>query len=79
MSTLHYQYFGYIGRMLIVVGVVIVAIGLLLMYFSKYGLVGKLPGDIVIQKGSFVFYLPITSMLIVSIIATAISGIFFRR
>ena len=54
-------------RWLVAIGVVLVLIGLLWPLLSKLGL-GRLPGDIVIERGNFRFYFPIVTCLIVSII-----------
>ena len=54
-----------ISRFLITLGLVILAVGVLWPIISKLGL-GRLPGDIVIERDGFSFYLPITTGLIVS-------------
>ena len=65
------------GRWLIVVGVILVIAGLLWPWFVKMGL-GNLPGDIRIERKGFVFYFPLTSGLIVSVVLTLILWIFRR-
>jgi hypothetical protein len=54
-------------RWLVAIGLVLVVIGLLWPLLSKLGL-GRLPGDIVIERGNFRFYFPIVTCLIVSIV-----------
>jgi hypothetical protein len=54
-----------ISRFLITLGLVILAVGVLWPIISKLGL-GRLPGDIVIERDGFSFYFPITTGLIVS-------------
>lgn len=54
-------------RWLVAIGLVLVVIGLLWPLLSKLGL-GRLPGDIVIERGNFRFYLPIVTCLIVSVV-----------
>ncbi|WP_411726236.1 DUF2905 domain-containing protein [Methyloglobulus sp.] len=68
------------GKIITVLGVVLVIIGLAVSYAPwLINWFGKLPGDIRIQnKNSFVF-IPIVSMLIVSIIFTLIINLFFRK
>lgn len=56
-----------IGRLLIVVGGVIVVAGILLMAFGRLG-VGKLPGDIVVRRGNFTFYFPLMTSILLSLI-----------
>jgi Protein of unknown function (DUF2905) len=54
-------------RWLVVIGLVLVVIGLSWPLLSKLGL-GRLPGDIVIERGNFRFYFPIVTCLIVSVV-----------
>jgi hypothetical protein len=54
-------------KILITLGIVLLAAGLLWPLIAKLGL-GRLPGDIVIRREGFSFYFPITTMIIVSII-----------
>jgi Protein of unknown function (DUF2905) len=59
------------GRWLIALGVLLVVVGLLWPWFSKLGL-GRLPGDIVIERRGFHFYFPIATCLVVSVILSVI-------
>ncbi|MER9466061.1 DUF2905 domain-containing protein [Mesorhizobium sp. M0482] len=59
------------SRTLIVVGLSIVAIGLLWRWLARTGL-GRLPGDIVIERENFRLYVPITTGILVSIVLSAI-------
>lgn len=65
------------SRALILIGIAIVLIGLLWPWLSKLGL-GRLPGDIVVQRQGFSFYFPIVTCLIISVIASLLFW-FFRR
>jgi hypothetical protein len=64
----------HIAKLLIIVGVVTAAIGILLLLFRNSGIpfLGKLPGDIFIQKKNYTFYFPIATSIILSIILTLI-------
>jgi uncharacterized membrane protein YkgB len=62
--------------MLILLGVLIIAIGLLLLIGEKIPWVGKLPGDIIIRKEKFSFYFPITTCILISIILTLLFTLF---
>jgi len=64
-------------KTLIIAGAAILLIGLLWPWLSKLGL-GRLPGDIVIRRDGFVFYFPVTTMILASIIATALWRLFGR-
>jgi hypothetical protein len=54
-------------RFLIVLGLVILVAGLLWPYLSRIGL-GRLPGDIVIERGNVTFYFPLMTCLLVSLV-----------
>ena len=65
------------GKYIIVAGIVIVIIGVIIYFFSdKLNWIGRLPGDIRIEKDNFRFYFPITTMIIESVILTIIIQIF---
>jgi hypothetical protein len=53
-------------RLLIVLGLLLVLAGILWPWLTRLGL-GRLPGDIVVRHGSFSFYFPIVTCLVVSI------------
>jgi hypothetical protein len=59
------------SRALIVFGVVLIALGLLWPVLVKLGL-GRLPGDIVIERGNFQLYLPLATSLLVSLLISAV-------
>lgn len=60
-----------VPRLLIIFGLVLVALGLLWPVVGKLGL-GRLPGDIVIERGNFHLYVPITTSLIISAILSLV-------
>lgn len=66
-----------IGRILILIGAVLVVLGLAWPWISKLGL-GRLPGDIVIEREGFTFYFPITTMILVSVLLSILFWIFRR-
>ena len=66
---------GSFGKLFISIGLII--IGGIFLLGEKFGL-GKLPGDIFIQKGNFTFFFPIVSTLIISLILTLILNLFKR-
>lgn len=59
------------SRTLIILGIVILVVGLLWPWLSKLGL-GRLPGDIIVERENFRFYFPLATSIIVSIILTLI-------
>ncbi|ACA59869.1 DUF2905 domain-containing protein [Candidatus Desulforudis audaxviator] len=67
------------GRTLIIVGVLIVVLGALLYFGGKILGIGRLPGDILIQRGNFTLYFPLATAILLSIILTLVLNLFFRR
>ena len=59
------------GRLLIILGIVLVVLGILWPLVTRLGL-GRLPGDIVIERENFRLYIPIMTSLIVSIVLSVI-------
>jgi Protein of unknown function (DUF2905) len=55
-----------VARWLIILGVVLVVVGLLWPWLSRLGL-GRLPGDIVIERENFRLYIPITTSILISL------------
>jgi len=67
-----------LGRILIIIGVIIVVLGLLLAFGGRIPLLGKLPGDILIKKDGISFYFPIVTVLLLSVILTLIINFVLR-
>jgi len=61
-----------IGKLLILGGAFLISFGLLLVFWQRIPFLGKLPGDIFVQKGDFQLFLPVTTCLIISILLTII-------
>ena len=68
-----------LGKALIFFGVILVGVGFLLVLFNKIPFLGKLPGDIYIQKKNLTFYFPLTTSIIVSIVLSLIFRLWPRR
>jgi hypothetical protein len=56
------------GKLLIIVGFVCIIAGVLIIYLPRIPFLGKLPGDIRIEKENFKFYLPLTTSIIISVL-----------
>ena len=67
-----------IGRVLLVFGVLLIVVGGALILAEKLGL-GRLPGDLVVEKKGFRLYVPIATSIVVSLILTAILNLAFRK
>ena len=61
-----------LGRILIVVGLVLAALGILLTLGAKIPGLGRLPGDIVIERGGFRLYLPLATSILLSLVLTGV-------
>ncbi len=67
------------GKIIILAGAGIILIGILIYFFhDKFGWIGRLPGDIRIERDNFQFYFPITTMILASILLTVIVNIIKR-
>lgn len=67
------------GKLLIIAGIVLIVIGIVVLLTDKWQLLGHLPGDIEVTKGNFSFHFPIMTSLLISVVATIILNILFRR
>ncbi len=68
-----------IGKLLIIVGGFIVVVGLFLALGLRIPYLGKLPGDISVDRGNVHFYFPIVTGLLLSLVLTLVLNVFFRR
>lgn len=66
------------GRALIVLGLLLAVVGVMMVLGSKLGL-GRLPGDIVIEKKGFRFQFPIVTSIVVSIVLSLLLNLLLRR
>ena len=64
--------------MLLVAGVLIAALGAILLLADRFGL-PRLPGDILVRRDNFTFYMPLGLMIVVSIVLTIIVNLLSRR
>jgi hypothetical protein len=64
------------GRLLIIVGLVIAAAGLLVTLGVP---IGRLPGDITVRRDDFTFYFPLTTSIIASIVLTLLLMLLTRK
>lgn len=68
-----------IGKFLIILGSLIILVGLFILLSDKLPYIGKLPGDIYVKKGNFVFYFPVVTCIVISIILTLILNLLSRK
>jgi len=67
-----------LGRLLIFLGLALAAVGLLLVLVGRVPGIGRLPGDILIQRGNFTFYFPLATSLLISLLLTLILSLLRR-
>jgi uncharacterized membrane protein YkgB len=68
-----------VGWALIVLGIVIAVVGVLMVAGPRIPIIGHLPGDIVIQRENVTIYIPLGTMLVVSIVASLVIALLNRR
>jgi hypothetical protein len=67
-----------LGKTLVYLGLILVALGLLFSLGGKIPWLGNLPGDFYIQRGRFTFYFPLATCLVISLIVTLVLYLFRR-
>jgi Protein of unknown function (DUF2905) len=72
-----------LGKILLGLGLVMVLLGVILLLVGslsgKVPWIGRLPGDIYIERGNFRFYFPLATSILVSLILTLFLALFWRR
>lgn len=61
------------------IGVILLALGAVLTFVGRIPGVGRLPGDIVVKRGNFTFFFPVTTCIILSIILSLLFALFSRK
>lgn len=69
----------FIGKFLIFLGLIVAAIGGLLLISGKIPWLGRLPGDIIIQRRNFTFYFPLATSILLSLILTLLFWLLGKR
>jgi hypothetical protein len=67
-----------LGRSLIYVGGALLVLGLLLVLLGRVPGLGRLPGDIVIERENFRLYIPLGTMILVSVVLTLLLNLISR-
>jgi Protein of unknown function (DUF2905) len=68
-----------VGWALIVLGIVTLVVGVVIVSGARIPLLGHLPGDIVIQRENVTIFIPLGTMLVVSIVVSVVLAIIGRR
>lgn len=61
-----------IAKFIIIGGIIMILVGLFVQFGWKFVPLGKMPGDIVVEKQNFSFYFPVVTSIIVSVVLTLI-------
>ncbi|ACL26445.1 MULTISPECIES: DUF2905 domain-containing protein [Chloroflexus] len=67
-----------LGRWLIGTGVVLIVIGLIVLAAGRLPWLGRLPGDILIERDNLTIFIPLGTMLVVSLVLTVIANVIAR-
>lgn len=68
-----------VGKVLIAFGLLITLAGLVLVFVGRVPWIGRLPGDIHVQRGNFTFYFPLATSLLLSVVLTLLLYLLGRR
>ena len=71
--------FNGLGKLLILLGGILIVVGAVIVLVDKLPWLGRLPGDIYIERPSFTFFFPITTSVLVSVILSLVLYIVSRR
>lgn len=67
-----------LGKALAIVGAILLALGAVLVLTAKIPWIGRMPGDISYTKGSFTFYFPLATCILISLLASFVLWLFKR-
>jgi uncharacterized protein HemY len=67
-----------VGRLLLVLGALVFLLGLVLTLASRIPYLGRLPGDIIIQRDNFTLFIPLATMVLLSLVLTILLNILPR-
>jgi len=69
----------FVGKILILAGTVLILVGIVIVLKLRIPFIGRLPGDIRIEKDGFRFYFPIVTCIIISILLTLVLMLLRRK
>jgi Protein of unknown function (DUF2905) len=68
-----------LGRALIVMGIVLAVVGLVLVFVDRVPWIGRLPGDVHVQRGNWTIYVPLGTSIVLSVVLTLVLWLIGRR
>lgn len=73
------KFFIFLGVILALIGALLILVGKLPSLGGGFGWLGKLPGDILIKRDNFSFYLPLTTSVLISVVISLLLSLLLRR
>jgi hypothetical protein len=67
------------GKILISIGLLLAILGVIFIFGNKLPFVGRLPGDIVVERKNYSFYFPVATCIIISVIMSSILWLFSKK
>jgi hypothetical protein len=67
------------GKILILIGLLLALLGFIFIVGNKIPFIGKLPGDIALERKNYSFYFPVTTCIIISIVLSFVLWLFSKR
>ena len=67
------------GKILIFIGILLAILGIVFIFGNKIPFVGKLPGDIVIERKNYSFFFPVATCIIISVVMSFILWLFSNK
>ena len=68
-----------LGKMFLAIGALFLVLGLLFSYIKHIPFLGEMPGDILIEKKNFMFYFPLATSLILSVVLSILFYFFSKK
>ncbi|MBN1913560.1 MAG: DUF2905 domain-containing protein [Candidatus Omnitrophica bacterium] len=68
-----------LGKILLFLGILLIVLGASLNFINRVPFLGKLPGDIMIQRKNVTFYFPLATSILVSLIVSLVFWLWPRR
>ena len=68
-----------LGKILIFIGLLLAILGFVFIFGNKIPFIGRLPGDIAVERRNYSFYFPVTTCIIISIVISFILWLFNKK
>ena len=67
------------GKILIFIGLLLAMLGFVFIFGNKIPFIGRLPGDIAVERRNYSFYFPVTTCIIISVVISFILWLFNKK